>query len=283
VSARFDSTAAARCTSRGATSAACSAIRSRRSRSSTPVQARSHTAWHAWLRSPLQLLSELGHVASPARSVSRLTPTDRDSRGPRCGCAGARRAGARLDLQRAADHRGVGRGDLQGSTRGRAQDGVRLERQRDTAGARLRAAAPRLLQGRSQVLRRSPLSRARRPHRADRRLDPADSRSGAVAGDRHAADSRLQRRRGRAEAADGIRRGGLTRHPVARDSIPCRLQDDAIAATHRATICCAPPRLAETPACDSCMPEIVPEKSATSKTRTARHAARPSCRGWAIT
>ena len=45
----------------------------------------------------------------------------------------------------------------------------------------------------------------------------------------------------------------------------------------------APPRLAETPACDSSTPETVLEKSATSKTRTARRAARPSCRGWAIT
>ncbi len=154
------------------------AVRSDREEAVLPRQSRRAglQLWHAWLRSPLRLLSELGHVASLARSVSRLTPTDGDSRGPRCRCAGARRAGARLDLQRAADHRGVGRGDLQGSTRGRAQDGVRLERQRDTAGARLRASAPRLLQGRSQVVRRSPLSRARRPPRADPRLDPADSR-----------------------------------------------------------------------------------------------------------
>ncbi len=86
------------------------AVRSDREEAVLPRQSRRAGVqlWHAWLRSPLRLLSELGHLAGPARSVSRLAPTDGDSRGPRCRRAGARRAGARLDLQRAARSRRSG-------------------------------------------------------------------------------------------------------------------------------------------------------------------------------
>ena len=105
-------------------------------------------------------------------------------------------------------------------------DRLRLERQRHAAGARVPAAVGRSLQGRSQELRRSPLSPARRAPRADPRHDPAPARDGLLARDRDAADPRLQRFARRARAADGVRRRRLARHPVARDGVPRRLQDD---------------------------------------------------------
>ncbi len=82
----------------------------------------------------------------------------------------------------------------------RAADRVRLERQRHAARAELHPAVGRSLQGRSQELRRSPLSSARRPHRADSLHDPHAARDGHLARDRDAADPGLQRLARRAGA-----------------------------------------------------------------------------------
>ena len=87
------------------------------------------------------------------------------------GRAASGRADRRLDLQRAAHHRRMGGGDLQGSARARARHRLRVERQRHDARARVPAAAHRSLQGRSQELRRPALPRARRTPAADPRHD----------------------------------------------------------------------------------------------------------------
>ena len=72
--------------------------------------------------------------------------------------------------------------------------------------ARISAALDRCLQSRPEELRRPALSRAGRPAAADSRHHQAAARHGHLARDRHAADSRLQRQRRRAEAPDRIRR-----------------------------------------------------------------------------
>ena len=166
-SARCASIAAARCGCRWATSAACSAIRSRRSRSSTRIPGRwpSASACSAatctarycqnWVTS--QALRDPQAVAPPLDVTPEELVASR-----RLG--GARR---RQHLQRAAHHQRVGGRDLQGGARARADDGVRLERQRHAAGARLHPAVDRSLQGRSQELRRPALPPARRTPRAD--------------------------------------------------------------------------------------------------------------------
>ena len=61
---------------------------------------------------------------------------------------------------------------------------------------------------------------------ADSRHDPPAARDGVLGRDRHAAHSRLQRRARRDRAADGVRRERLAGHPVARDRVSRRLQDD---------------------------------------------------------
>ena len=76
---------------------------------------------------------------------------------------------------------------------GRAEDRIRFERQRHAAGAGISASVDRSLQGGPEEFRRPSLSRARRTDRADSRHDSQPARDGRVAGDRHAADPRLQR------------------------------------------------------------------------------------------
>ena len=75
------------------------------------------------------------------------------------------------------------------------------------------------------------------------------ARHGHLARDRHAADSRLQRQRRRAEAADGVRRERLTGHPVARDGVSRRLQDDRAGQHHGRDAACARPRSAPQRGC----------------------------------
>ena len=75
----------------------------------------------------------------------------------------------------------------------RAGHRLRVERQRHEPRARLHPAMDRSLQSRSQELRRSPLPRAGRPHRADSGDHPRVARARDLARDRDAADSRLQR------------------------------------------------------------------------------------------
>ena len=127
----------------------------------------------------------------------------------RSSCDEAVRLGAprrRQHLQRAAHHQRMGGRDLQGGARARPDDGLRLERQRHAAGARLHPAVDRSLQGRSQELRRSALPPARRPDRADPRDHPRAARDGHLARDRHAADSGLQRLADETRAADRVPR-----------------------------------------------------------------------------
>ena len=121
-SARCASTRAAGCGCRGATSAACSAIRSRRSRSSTRIPARWPTAsgcsaatctaayCQNWvtsqaLRDPAAVAPPL--AASPEALVARRAPPGR--------------ARDRQHLQRAADHERMGGRRLQGSQGRRAR------------------------------------------------------------------------------------------------------------------------------------------------------------------
>ena len=143
------------------------------------------------LRDPAAVAPPLGGLARSARA--RRAPPGR--------------AGDRQHLQRAAHHERMGGRRLQGSEEPPGSStGVRVERQRDAASARVPAAVGRPLQGRSQELRRSPLPAARRAPRADPRHDPAPARDGLLGGDRHAAHSRLQRLARRAGAAHGVRR-----------------------------------------------------------------------------
>ena len=85
---------------------------------------------HAGVRFPLRLLPELAHVTGAARPRSgvadrRHFPRDADPPWPP-----ARRTRRGFVVQRAADHVGVGDGDLPPRQAGRVQDRLRLERQR---------------------------------------------------------------------------------------------------------------------------------------------------------
>ena len=172
--ARCGSIAAASCRCPGDTSAASSAIRLRRSRSSTPARGARLQLRHARLRPALLLLPELGDVTGAARS------------------AGGRAAARRVAAKRSS-HQAVRLGGRivvstyneplitsewavaifqEARARG-SDDGLCLERQRDAAGARLHPASHRSLQGRSQELRRQTLPAARRTPGSDPR-----SRSG---------------------------------------------------------------------------------------------------------
>ena len=82
-----------------------------------------------------------------------------------------------------------------------------------------------------EKLRRPPLSRTGRTAATDPGHDPTPARDGLLAGDRHAAHPRLQRRPRRDRAADVVRRGRVARHPVARHRVSRRLQDDRPANT----------------------------------------------------
>ena len=113
---------------------------------------------NARMRLSLRLLPELGDVASAARSD-----------GPRSadGCRTARhhppreetwRACHHVDVQRAADHLGMGGRDFQGSEERRSRLFVCFERKRNSGSARLHRSIRRSLQGRSQRIRRPALS-----------------------------------------------------------------------------------------------------------------------------
>ena len=129
---------------------------------------------------------------------------------PRCdrsGDAGPRRrarwrAAAGLHLQRAAHHRRVGGRDLHARPPRRPADGVCLQRQRHAAGARLPAAAHRLLQGRPEVVRRRALPPARGTARADSRDDCRPARARDLGGGGDAAGAGLQRLGRRDHGAD---------------------------------------------------------------------------------
>ena len=63
-------------------------------------------------------------------------------------------------------------------------------------------------------------------HRADPADHPRPARDGNLAGDRHAADPRLQRRSRGARGAHRVSRQRLTRHPLARHGVPQGLPDE---------------------------------------------------------
>ncbi len=116
-----------------------------------PARLRRPDVRHARMRSSLRLLPELVHVA--------VDPRPRGGRrAPRDVGAGelvdlAVDAGAPTvvsTLQRAAHHDGVGRRGFPEAKRARAAHRVRLQRQRDAAGARLHPAVDRLVQGRPE-------------------------------------------------------------------------------------------------------------------------------------
>ena len=122
---------------------------------------------HARLRPALRLLPELGHLAGPARPQRgrrrRATPT------PKRWSRGAVDQGARVLVSTYNEPLITAEWAVEifkHARRGGAAHGVCLQRQRHAAGARLPAAAHRLLQGRSQVVRRPALSPAGRTARA---------------------------------------------------------------------------------------------------------------------
>ncbi len=108
---------------RGATSAACSAIRSRRSRSSTRIRARSRYSF-GMLGCDLHCAYCQNWVTSQALRDPQAVapPLDADARASSCAMrVGARRARRRQHLQRAADHQRVGGRGLQGGASRRAR------------------------------------------------------------------------------------------------------------------------------------------------------------------
>ena len=200
---------------RGATSAACSATRSRRSRSSTPAPARSAFSF-GMLGCDLHCSYCQNWVTSQALrdplAVSRRSTSAPQRLVDRSGAP--RRPRRRQHLQRAADHQRVGRRDLQQArARGLMTAFVSNGNGTPRVLEYLRS-VDRSLQGRSQELRRPALSPARRAPRADPRDDPGAARDGHLAGDRHAADPRLQRLARRARAAD--RRSSPASRPTSR-------------------------------------------------------------------
>ena len=113
-SARSASTTTASCACRGATSAACSATRSRRSRSSTPAR-RARASASACSAATLHCGYCQNWVTSQVLRdpMAVAPPQDVDAAKLVADALAARRAGRRLDLQRAADHQRMGRRGLQ--------------------------------------------------------------------------------------------------------------------------------------------------------------------------
>ena len=194
-SARCASTRAAACGCRGATSAACSAIRSRRSRSSTRIPGALaysfgmlgcdlHCGYcQNWVTS--QALRDPRGGRAAARSVARSA-----RRATRCAWARASIVSTYNEPLITSEWAVAVFKEAKAAG---LDDRLRVERQRHAAGARVPAAVGRSLQGRSQELRRSPLPAARRPARADPRHDPPAARDGLLGRDRHAAHPGLQR------------------------------------------------------------------------------------------
>ena len=130
-------------------------------------------------------------------------------------------------LQRAADHERVGGRGIQGGEGRGPRHRLRLERQRHAAGARVPPAVGRPLQGRSEELRRPPLSAnwAGGCNRFSTRSDACT---------RWASGSRSSRCSSPASTTAATRSSGstsfiarrLARHSVARHRVPRRLQDD---------------------------------------------------------
>src|ERR1039457_3157554 len=105
-------------------------------------------------------------------------------------------------------------------------DRVCFQWQRDAAGARVSPSLDRSLQGGSQELRRSPLSRTRRTPAAHPRHHPQFAPNGCVAGDRHLTHSWVQRQRRRTAEYDRIFGRRFARHTLARDRFSSGLQND---------------------------------------------------------
>ena len=196
------------------------------------------------------------------------------------GRAGCRRAAARArgwssppTTSRSSPANGASR-----SSRRRVRPASRRRSYR-TATARPRVLdfvrpVDRFLQGRPEVVRRSPLPSARRPPRADSIHDPTAARDGRMGRDRDAADPGVQRRAATNWRADRVHCLGLDRHSVARDRLPQGLPDERSGEHDAGDAGATPPRSRAAPAFAMSTPGISPARSAISRTRAATSARR---------
>ena len=239
-SARCASTRAARCACRGATSAACSAIRSRRSRSSTRYPGALaysfgmlgcdlHCGYcQNWVTS--QALRDPAAVAPPLATSPEALVRDALRLG---------RARHRQHLQRAAHHQRVGGRGLQGGE-GRRADAPASCR---TATARRRCSSTC---GRGSISTRSISRASTTATTASSAAGSSRSSTRSAGCTRWASGSRSSRcsfpgfndSRDELDAADGVRRRRLARHPVARHRVSRRLQDDG-PGEHDGRRCCS--------------------------------------------
>ena len=236
----------------------------------------------ARLRSALLVLPELGDVAGAARPARRGPADRRLPRRDRRSGARASRPRRRQHLQRAADHRGMGRRRVSRGAGARPDDGVRVEWQRHAGGPALSRSVDRSLQGRSQELRRSALSPAWRAPRADPRNDPGTPRSRDLAGDRDAADPRLQRFARRDRSPDVVPRRCLALDPVARHRVSQGLSDDRSREHDAGDARRGRGRRTRATGSATSTPATCPDASATWRTRGVTLARRCSSSGTAI-
>ncbi len=213
----------------GATSARCSATRSRRSRSSTPCPGSDalsfgmlgcdlHCAYcQNWFTS--QSIRDPEAVGSPRDISAAASSRSLPSR------AGRRRS-SRRTTSRSSRRNGPSRSSAEARRRGSAHR-LRLQRQRHAAGPRLHPPLGRLLQGRPEVDGRQALPAARRAssRTCSRRSRGIHERgiwlevlTLVIPGFNDSEEELTQR--------GAVRRLDLARHPVARDGVSSRLQDD---------------------------------------------------------
>ena len=225
---------------------------------------------HARLRSPLQLLPELGDVAGAARSARGRTAARHDAAVARrrTRFARARSSSSRPTTSRSS--RSSGR-----STIFREARAARPRHRRSSRTATARRACSSTC-GRTSISTRS-ISRASTTGITASSADGC-SRSSTpsrgctrrrVGGDRHAARSRLQRQRRGAARPDGVPRRRLARHPVARDRVSPGLPDDGPGEHDAGDAAARGRHRRATPGFDTSTPAICPDGSATSNTRTA--------------
>ena len=203
-------------------------VRSHREEALLPRRARFERVQlrDARLRPQVRLLPELGQLAGAARSRGG----NRDCRDhfgeARAGCAPLRRPRHGQHLQRAAHHDRMGSGGLQAGASGRAAHRVRVERPRHAEGAGVPGAVDRPVQSRPERIRPAAVPELRRAPRAGARHHPVASCARHLARGGDAAGARRQQLRRGAREAHRVSCRRVARHPVARDRVSPRLQDD---------------------------------------------------------
>ena len=265
-------TASSRC--RGATSARSSATRSRRSRSSTrcraPTRCPSGCSAATCTARTARTGSRRSRSAIRRRSARRGTSGRRSSRPWRS--RAARRRSSRPTTSRSSPRSGPSRSSAR---RRRAACERRYVSNGNGTPEVLDYIRPWVdfykvdLKSMDDKHYRAARRRAAERARHDRR----HSRAGRLARGPHAGDPGLQRLGGGAAPGGAVHRLGLAGHPVARDGLPSRLQDDRPRHDAGPRRSCGRARSARPRACATSTPATSRARWGSGRTRVVRAAA----------